>query len=1238
MQRQWTWTAYPSLLSSLSTDEQRLALERAAAALYCGRLHDAESIFDSELPSFATQPIVALQRADMLNMHGMEHERIKLLETTLAAAEGENNNDNNIDLLLQFMLADAKFWAFGIMQEALDLLPRIRQALRKRGLSNLCDVEIRCATLFHTVVDAFRDQSNFIAPTDICVFEGFNGDLHAELKSLREDLQSRNEWRLAATLMQLELNNTPASGMQGAVIAGLRMCDVLTQPTMPLPLHFRSAVLKRSIATTLERVMPPMAAQLHNQVKGILSSICPDHFRSWEDYVPVMAADMSKSIILKSTNSTSTKLEELRQLAERTISQGNFTMTNRINMTILNVAEEWYLKSRGTPDAPEALSSLQNAHESFQNLHRDRTRMAFFDAAAVIHYMSFLSIRYHDFATVILELEAFAARQARFEIPRMLERAYDLATGAARHLNLGEKKWIFSKKRKQSLRLCNFREDGEYVDNRISDREAVQREIITEDETFVEWGLNAMKVLLHWAAGQVEKAQMSPRQCQLLFGPEMEALTTQNAQSFVNDEVEVSNVGRFAYGPVDQPNKSRQFWKVYNRIQDWALASEQLASLDARLFVLMVIARSRGQRVRLFFIQQNSLPTALEAQTLLEETGTIDRIVRLEAAQNGSVLTGGEHGAWVSIHKTLLKCFAISSPGAKLIQANELEIAISQCQELIRSHHQNQNWVHEYSATTKLLELHWQQYVHFCSLDPMDIMPYAEKAEELFVKIRKLINNLDTSDDLVASAKMSEEYFQRQHYEWAFAALVAAFDSQHYGVVKGKETSVAEELVQWSVRAKGRAFADAMEIAQNSEHSVEPSTEGRSLNDLMPLREALEVSDASVNIVQDKSNVFLEAIKMFPSNVVVVDFIYLSYAQAGARVVAIVHRREQATSVIKMPDVDQEKIDKWVLENLDAPRVTRHNELYGKDSGQHLEQLSGLLGPLLVAEDDQEAIIKANDIVIICPTGSLNRVPIHAIPVDGKSLIERNAVVYTHSLTLLSHLWQQYLDRPAGDAPKHKRTLINPMPALWPSGDPVKSSTKIPDLAHDIDATLRSGFSLQKAAVLESVKDAALFHYHGHINSSPASALDATMLLNEAAFTRSIGPNRETLTPRDFFKIRLAPLALSVLIGCGSGVSLVSKTDDVLGWSTAQFFAGAGAVVSSLWPIEDEDGIAFAEEFYAALRRSERFTESVDNTCLRLPNVHSSHDEHQTRTSSSSAQDVGATLEPSAGPLGHSIS
>ncbi len=132
------------MLSSLNPEEQT-ALEEAACAHYCGRYQDCDAIFASKLPPSPEKAIIALQRADMLTSQGLEQERVTLIKRTLASFPQEDEGAENLQavrFLLEFMLIDAEYWAFGNLEAAAKFLPLVRNRLDLVTIENLSDTEV----------------------------------------------------------------------------------------------------------------------------------------------------------------------------------------------------------------------------------------------------------------------------------------------------------------------------------------------------------------------------------------------------------------------------------------------------------------------------------------------------------------------------------------------------------------------------------------------------------------------------------------------------------------------------------------------------------------------------------------------------------------------------------------------------------------------------------------------------------------------------------------------------------------------------------------------------------------------------------------------------------------------------------------------------------------------------------------------------------------------------------------
>ena len=134
---------YPPLLSILKTEKERDHLEEAAMAHQCGRFADANALYEHNLPTSSSIPMLAMEHADMLTTQGLERDRIKLLAATLNNHELTNNGvETNERLLLELMLLDAYFWAYGKMEGLLDKARQVREQVSQAEIKNLSDIEV----------------------------------------------------------------------------------------------------------------------------------------------------------------------------------------------------------------------------------------------------------------------------------------------------------------------------------------------------------------------------------------------------------------------------------------------------------------------------------------------------------------------------------------------------------------------------------------------------------------------------------------------------------------------------------------------------------------------------------------------------------------------------------------------------------------------------------------------------------------------------------------------------------------------------------------------------------------------------------------------------------------------------------------------------------------------------------------------------------------------------------------
>jgi CHAT domain-containing protein len=73
------------------------------------------------------------------------------------------------------------------------------------------------------------------------------------------------------------------------------------------------------------------------------------------------------------------------------------------------------------------------------------------------------------------------------------------------------------------------------------------------------------------------------------------------------------------------------------------------------------------------------------------------------------------------------------------------------------------------------------------------------------------------------------------------------------------------------------------------------------------------------------------------------------------------------------------------------------------------------------------------------------------------------------------------------------------------------------------------------------------------------------------------------LSVYDLFELRL-PAELVTLSGCGTGLSVVVGGDEQLGLVRGLLYAGARAVLLTLWDVDDSSTADFMKEFYGRLQ------------------------------------------------------
>lgn len=210
--------------------------------------------------------------------------------------------------------------------------------------------------------------------------------------------------------------------------------------------------------------------------------------------------------------------------------------------------------------------------------------------------------------------------------------------------------------------------------------------------------------------------------------------------------------------------------------------------------------------------------------------------------------------------------------------------------------------------------------------------------------------------------------------------------------------------------------------------------------------------------------------------------------------------------------------------------------------------------------------------LLIVPHKSLHYLPFAALRSDTDYLLERwslrilpsagvlpflpaAAMGYGDSLTLFGN-------PDLGDSSRD-------LPAAQQEAEAIAAGTGSAARLH-----VRTGAS--KAVFLREARQASALHIASHGEFRGDQPMQSALYLASDAGTDG------RLTVADLYQLRLRS-RLVVLSACETGLGAIASGDDVVGLVRGFLYAGAGAIVSSLWQVDDVATAELMTAFYAAL-------------------------------------------------------
>ena len=230
----------------------------------------------------------------------------------------------------------------------------------------------------------------------------------------------------------------------------------------------------------------------------------------------------------------------------------------------------------------------------------------------------------------------------------------------------------------------------------------------------------------------------------------------------------------------------------------------------------------------------------------------------------------------------------------------------------------------------------------------------------------------------------------------------------------------------------------------------------------------------------------------------------------------------------------------------------------------------GLLGPLADELDGRP--------LVIVPHGMLHYVPFHALH-DGQGyLLERHRIYTAPSASVLHLCCSQPRDG-AGPA------------LLLGVADPAIPHVleEISAIGHTLDrASLFTGPQASLERVRAEAPASGLIHIASHALFRADNPIFSALRLADG-----------WLNVNDIYALQLKA-RLVTLSGCETGIARVANGDELIGLSRAFFYAGAPALVVSLWAVHDESTAGLMRRFYQGLQAGQGVAEALRQAQLDL--------------------------------------
>ncbi|WP_250530096.1 CHAT domain-containing protein [Caballeronia sp. ATUFL_F1_KS4A] len=235
--------------------------------------------------------------------------------------------------------------------------------------------------------------------------------------------------------------------------------------------------------------------------------------------------------------------------------------------------------------------------------------------------------------------------------------------------------------------------------------------------------------------------------------------------------------------------------------------------------------------------------------------------------------------------------------------------------------------------------------------------------------------------------------------------------------------------------------------------------------------------------------------------------------------------------------------------------------------------------------------LRPNERIVIVPNGSLHYMPFQALRNAQGFLIQRHALALAPSASIAVQLVRRQ-QRIASNLVAFGNPRISPEFDLPGAEAEVRA---IGPLFAQRETFLQG--DVTRKTFSDNAPEGRIVHVATHAQADTIDPLHSRVLLAPAKQPAD-GP--DPMLAQDIYNLKFDSVALVTLSACETALGRIERGDEIMGFTRAFFYAGASALLVSMWPVSDESTALTMRTFYGALTKGEEAIDAMRDAQLAV--------------------------------------